>query len=147
MPPLMPSPGNPVVPMPLCGRRVRLPRNTLTEHLADFSDPHDVKAILPDCRFGAGAPAVLPGDKPKDFYLDTSSSCLYVMRASGTSKVWVLVSGAGGGGGGSSPEAAVDKAVEISETDVSEVSEMTGDDKDALLVRLAQYVVAKEGLS
>ena len=88
-----PVPGNPVVPMPLCGMRVRLPHNDLSAHLADMDDPHQVAKILPNVRFGFGSPGFVDGDKPKDFYFDLGTSCLYVMRASGASSAWVRVSG------------------------------------------------------
>lgn len=72
-------PGTPVSPLPLCGRRAHLPTNTLTEHLADMSDPHNVRALVPAMRIGTGTPSVEAGDKETDFYFDSEESTLYVL--------------------------------------------------------------------
>ena len=87
----MSSAGTPVSPLPIVGRRAHLPSNTLTAHLADVSDPHGVRALVPALRTGDGAPSVEPADKATDFYFDTAGSLLYVMEEVSGTRSWAAV--------------------------------------------------------
>lgn len=134
----------PRCPVPCVGRRARMPGPGWASHLADRNDPHRTRDLLPDVRFGEGAPALCDGDKAKDFYLDVSTARLYVLKRSGAELQWVRVSAVG------DPAAVPPAASEAAEAVASagtDVSDMTDDDKDALLATLARYVIAKEGLS
>lgn len=85
------SAGTPVSPLPIVGRRAHLPSNTLTAHLADASDPHGVRALVPALRTGSGVPSVEPADKATDLYFDAAGSMLYVMEESSGTRSWTAV--------------------------------------------------------
>lgn len=137
-----PIPGIPRSPLPICGRRAHLPSNTLTDHLADRSDPHRVRDLVPAMRIGSGAPSVEASDKATDFYFDSSEPALYVLRDVGSGVLrWELAAS----GSGESPAAAVDLARQLADLS-HEASALTEDEKDVLLTKLADYVVAKESL-
>ena len=81
----------PTFPLPIGGRPAPLPRNTLSEHLADYADPHRVRDLVPASRSGEGAPEALEADKPGDIYFDTATSELYVMREVAGVPSWLPV--------------------------------------------------------
>ena len=81
----------PTFPLPIGGRPFPLPRNTLSEHLADYADPHRVRDLVPASRSGEGAPEALEADKPGDIYFDTATSELYVMREVAGVPSWLPV--------------------------------------------------------
>lgn len=138
-----PIPGIPRSPLPICGRRAHLPSSTLTEHLADHDDPHRVRDLVPAMRIGSGAPSVEASDKETDFYFDSSEPALYVLRDVGSGVLrWEL---AASGPGGGSPAAAVELARQLAGLS-HEASALTEDEKDVLLEKLADYVVAKESM-
>ena len=87
----MSSAGTPVSPLPIVGPRAHLPSNTLTAHLADVSDPHGVRSLVPALRTGSGVPSVEPADKATDLYFDTAGSLLYVMEESSGTRSWTAV--------------------------------------------------------
>lgn len=134
--------GTPVSPLPIVGPRAHLPSNTLTAHLADVADPHNVRSLVPVLRTGSGTPTVEPNDKATDFYFDSTNSSLYVMKEVSGTRSWVAV--ASGGGGGSTPPGAMTLAQQIAALSHSDLTEF---EKDTLIQKLADYVVAKESLS
>ena len=81
----------PTFPLPIGGRPFPLPRNTLSEHLADYADPHRVRDLVPASRSGEGAPEALEADKPGDIYFDAATSELYVMREVAGVPSWLPV--------------------------------------------------------
>ena len=140
-----PIPGIPRSPLPICGRRAHLPSNTLTGHLADHDDPHRVRDLVPAMRIGSGAPSVEESDKATDFYFDSSEPALYVLRDVGSGVLRWELAASGSGGGGGSPAAAVELARQLAGLS-HEASALTEDEKDVLLTKLADYVVAKESM-